>query len=99
MAVAHRGRTVLTRLDLQEVSVVTFPANDAARIDTVKARLAAGGLPTLPEFERHLREAGFSKSQSAAIASRGLSHLLRGEPAGEDATGDDILGALRSFKL
>lgn len=88
----------LTQLDLQEVSIVTFPANDESRIDTVKARFAAGELPTLPEFERFLREAGCSKSQAAAIASRGLRHLLRSD-SGEGATAGEILGALRSFQI
>ncbi|WP_264755293.1 HK97 family phage prohead protease [Klebsiella michiganensis] len=65
----------LTKLDLVEISIVTVPANDA-RIDVIKSKLSHGDLPSLPEFEKFLREAGFSKSQSAAVASRGLSYLL-----------------------
>lgn len=72
----------LTKLDLVEISLVTFPANDEARVDTIKAKLAHGGLPDLNEFEKFLREAGFSKTQSAVIANRGLAHLLRSESAG-----------------
>jgi uncharacterized protein len=87
----------LKRLDLVEVSLVTFPANDDARVDAIKAKLAHGGLPTLPEFEQLLREAGFSKTQAAVIANRGLKHLLdRGEPGGEPS---DLLAALQSFQL
>lgn len=89
----------LKRLDLVEVSLVTFPANDDARVDTIKAKLARGGLPTLPEFEQLLREAGFSKTQSAVIANRGLSHLLRrGEPGG-DGIGDALKTALAGFSI
>ncbi|ARS51508.1 HK97 family phage prohead protease [Kushneria konosiri] len=73
----------LKELDLMEISLVTFPANDEARIEAVKFAIAHGDLPSLPDFERLLREAGFSKSQSAVIANRGLSHLLRSESAGE----------------
>lgn len=73
------GVRTLTKLDLVEISIVTFPANDDARIDAVKFKLARGQLPTLPEFEAYLREAGFSKSQRAAIANRGLAYLLRSE--------------------
>lgn len=73
----------LTKLDLVEVSLVTFPANDEARIDQVKMKLAHGQLPTLPEFERFLREAGFSKTKAAVIANRGLAHLLRSESEGK----------------
>lgn len=93
----ERIRT-LKELDLVEVSLVTFPANDDARIDAIKMKLAHGALPDLPEFERFLREAGFSKSQSAVIANRGLSHLLRRESEGP---GDRkaVLETLRGFTL
>ena len=66
------GIRTLTKLDFEEVSLVTFPANDEARIDAIKLKLAHGGLPDLNEFEKFLREAGFSKTQSAVIANRGL---------------------------
>ena len=68
--------TDLIKLSLREVSIVTFPANPETRIDAVKSRLDAGELPTLPEFEKFLREAGFSKSQATAIAGHGLRKLL-----------------------
>lgn len=90
----------LKKLDLREISVVTFPANAEAQVDSVKSiahTIKSGGLPTLPEFEDFLREAGFSKSRATAIAGGGLSKLLsRGEPAGEKG---DILAALRGFNL
>lgn len=85
----------LKKLDLVEISVVTAPANDDARIDSVKAIIAQGGLPSLKEFEQILREAGFSKSQSAVIANRGLSHLLRSESEGKASMTD----ALKAFSL
>ncbi len=69
----------LKKIDLQEISIVTFPANDEAQVDEIKRKLAHGELPSLKDFERHLREAGFSKTQAAAIASGGLSKLLRSE--------------------
>ena len=71
----ERIRT-LTKLALEETSLVTFPANDEARVDSVKSRIARGDSLSLPEFESFLREAGFSKSQAAAIAGRGYKHLL-----------------------
>lgn len=87
----------LTKLDLQEISIVTFPANAEAQIDSVKSKLANGKLPSLPEFEDILREAGFSKTQATVIASRGLKELLsRSESGGEKC---DPLSALRDFKL
>ena len=64
--------------------MVTFPANDESRIDAVKSLLQKGELPTLSQFEKFLREAGFSKNQAVAIASHGLRRLL-GEPKDTDA--------------
>lgn len=88
---------LLKKLDLVEISVVSFPANRRARIDAVKEALNSGSLPTLPEFERFLREAGFSKTQATAIASRGLSHLLRSESESDQANElAAFLTALRS---
>lgn len=87
--------TNLLELDLWEVSVVTFPANDEATVDSVKSALAGGGLPTLPEFEKFLRDAGFSKSQSVAIASHGLRQLLRDA---DDTEAKEIESALNILK-
>src|SRR5690606_37496669 len=36
------GIRTLTKVDLEEVSLVTFPANDDARIDAIKMKLAHG---------------------------------------------------------
>lgn len=97
------GIRTLTKLDLMEISLVTFPANDEARIDAIKLKLAHGGLPTLPEFETFLREAGFSKSKAAVIANRGLKHLLdrseSGGAANEPAGMSDLVKAISGFSL
>jgi HK97 family phage prohead protease len=79
------GIRTLTKLDLVEVSLVTMPANDDARVEAVKFKLAHGELPNIREFEKLLREAGFSKSQATIVASRGLTHLLRSESEGAAA--------------
>lgn len=93
------GVRTLTQVDLEEVSLVTFPANDAARIDAVKLKLARGTLPTLSEFETFLRDAGVSRTKAAAIASGGLAHLLSdsGEPANTSAR--DLVQALKGLSL
>lgn len=90
----------LTQVDLEEVSLVTFPANDDARVEAVKFKLAHGGLPTLPEFERVLRDAGFSRTQAATVAAYGLKHLLRDAegPANVTAT-SDLIRSLQGFSL
>lgn len=81
----------LTELDLQEASVVTFPACDPARIDVAKAALAAGELPTVRQFEEMLREHGFTKSQARSIVEAGFK-ALRGEDT--DAASDNAIKAL-----
>lgn len=70
------GVRELVEVDLGEISIVTQPANERSVITSVKSKLDEGELPTLPEFEKFLRESGFSKSQSVAIASKGLRPLL-----------------------
>lgn len=70
------GIRELIELDLGEISIVTMPANEESLITSVKSKLEEGELPTLPEFEKFLRESGFSKSQATAIAGKGLRHLL-----------------------
>lgn len=77
----------LLEVALHEISLVTIPMHDRTRVFSVKDIIGDGRLPSLPEFESFLREAGgFSKTQAAAIAGKGLSYLLRGEPGSEPAT-------------
>ena len=89
------GVTLLEKLDLWEVSVVNFPANRRSNVTSVKSLVEGGTLPSLSQFEEFLREAGFSKTQATAIAGKGLSHLLRGEPGRE--TEADIMSALHAL--
>ena len=83
----------LIELDLLEGSIVTFAANERARVEVVKAITEAGGLPTVREFEGLLRDAGFSKAKAAAIATGATPHL-RGDPEGE---GDQLAEFLRAL--
>lgn len=94
---ANRARK-LTKIDLWEGSIVTFPANEDAQIASIKSALMGGSLPTLPEFEEFLREAGFSKSQATAIAGKGLAKLHRSE-SGHIANTElaDILAAIKTI--
>lgn len=65
----------LTRINLWENSLVTFPANDAAQVEEVKSILAGGKLPTPSDFEGFLRDAGFSRKQAKHIAACGYTTL------------------------
>lgn len=77
------GVLTLKKLDLREVSVVTFGAlGRAAHIDEIKSILDAGKMPTVREFEGFLRDEGFSRSKAEAIAAAAKPYL-RGEPDGK----------------
>jgi hypothetical protein len=86
------GVRLLEKLDLWELSIVNLPMNPRAAIDTVKSYTRDGVLPSLPEFEEFLREAGFSKSQATAIAGKGLAPLLRSESGTEDELAQFLRG-------
>lgn len=62
----------LKKIDLFEVSVVTFPANEEARVDAVKAATERIELiKSLSDAEIYLRDAcGFSRQQAVAFVSR-----------------------------
>lgn len=68
----EEGVRKLGEVDLWEISLVTFPANPAARVEAVKAPPH-----TIREFERFLRDAGFSHREARAIAAGGFkwSHV------------------------
>ncbi len=79
-------RRTLKRVDLFEVSLVTFPANRQARVAAVKA----DDINTIREFEDFLRDAGgFSRSAAKAIAHGGFK---ASDPRDED--GADIAEAI-----
>ena len=92
------GVISLTKLDLLENSIVTFAANERARVEVVKSILDAGALPTVREFEGLLREAGFSKAKATAIAAAATPHL-RGEPEGKAVNPVEFAERLRAAVL
>ncbi|TDN50435.1 HK97 family phage prohead protease [Azoarcus indigens] len=57
----------LTEIELWEVSLVTFPANTAARVTGVKS---SEDIAAPKDAERILRDAGFSKADATAFVSR-----------------------------
>lgn len=60
---------MIKEANLFEVSLVTFPMNEQAKIIAVKS------LPqTVREFEGFLRDAGFNREDATAIASRGFKN-------------------------
>lgn len=73
-------RRKLKRIDLVEISLVTFPANGKARVGQVKAE--GEGL-TIRDAEEALRDAGFSRKEAKAILSGGFKSLPLRDAGGE----------------
>jgi hypothetical protein len=66
--------------ELAEVSVVTFPADDMARVDLTSVKNSLDQIESIKDFEDFLREAGgFSKSLATATASRAKRLFTRSE--------------------
>lgn len=65
------GVRVLKSIDLIEVSIVSMPADDRARVLTVKH----GKPGTLRELQHALQEMGFSRREAASIAQKGFDGL------------------------
>jgi HK97 family phage prohead protease len=77
-------RRRIKRIDLLEISVVTFPANPLARVSAVKS---IGDLGDIREIEAFLREEkGFSWSEAKALISR-----IKQAPAGREGDTADAL--------
>lgn len=81
----EKGAFLLKEIDLWEVSLVTFPANDDARISDVKSLLERGELPPPGKVERALREVGFSRSQAKGFMARGYGAIHPREAEAEQA--------------
>jgi len=73
---------ILREVDLWEISMVTFPAGDSARLTSVKS---ISGLESLSDCELFLRDAGLSKSQVVAFVSRVKALAMRSDSADADA--------------
>lgn len=85
-------RRTLKRVDLIEISPVTFPANGKARVLSVKS---------MPDNERDLeawlmRDAGLSRTEAKTVISHGFKALLRErDAAGDSGELDELAAALR----
>lgn len=91
----------LKQIDLREVSIVTDPALEEARVDTIKAKLAAGETLSEREFGRVLRERGFSRRDTDEIADVGFKTWAAGAGRSQATTAGlcDLTKALAGFSL
>jgi len=86
-------RRTLKAVDLIEVSVVTLPANQKARVQAVKSM---GEEMSVRDLEALLRECGLSKSESVAVASQFESKLELEAKAETEAA---LANLMSKFKL
>ena len=79
----------ISKIDLWEISLVTFPANPLARL---KGKWAAPRFEKRSDLEEFLREAGLSKSAARAVTAAGWAGLSK--PDNAEA---DLLAEIRAF--
>jgi uncharacterized protein len=77
-------------VELMEISVVTFPANEAALITAVRNELPKD----IREFEKFLRDAGFSRKEAVRIASYGFTKPKQDQ---RDAENEEVIKRLNEF--
>lgn len=102
----------LKALDLFEISVVTFAANNRAQVGAVKAdlladrmqvfaqRLRDGEPMPVKEFEAILRDAGVPRSMATRVAAEGYAKAIRSDSDGamSETTRAILHDALAAFK-
>lgn len=102
------GRIIKKVHSLVEVSVVTFPADSAARVDGASVKAddlmieTVNELETIRDFERFLRDAGgLSKGLTMALVSRAKTIFVQGEPGmSEEAKAiEDVLNRIKRFAV
>jgi uncharacterized protein len=94
---ARTGIRRIAKVDLWEISVVTFPMLPDARVSAVKRAPFQGRIPTEREFERWLtRDAGLTRAEARAVLRDGLKGLKAvGEPVTGLGSSDDAMLAAR----
>ena len=89
------GTRNLTRLDVEEISVVMFPMNRSALIEQIKS--FSGELPTIRECETLLRDAGLSHKQAKALLSRGYEGLRDEDTSSQEEIAELLLGLQKTL--
>jgi len=85
----------LTEVDLWETSLVTFPANSAARVTAVKS---IETLESLRDVEMMLRDRGFTKTEAVALVAK-IKGMRPGDPVSPDGgPGDPVAELVAALK-
>lgn len=97
-----QGGRLIKAFDLYEISVVSMPAEQDARIDSASIKSMLDACDSISDMEELLREAaGLSKSMATAFVAR-LRRLSRGEPAPAPAVSKaagELLDALKGTTI
>ena len=85
------GIRLIKDIDLWEVSLVSLAANPLAEVESVKARLSHDGefVPRPRDFEKTLRDAGYSKQVAKQITAKVFSGIGNDDPT-RDAENEDL---------
>lgn len=90
------GGRIIKKFDLYEISIVSMPAEQEARIDTASVKAMLDDCTKLSDFEEFLREAGgLAKAAATAMVSR-FARIARGEPV--DVTNKEAQAFLDAMK-
>ena len=76
-----RGVRTLKEVDLMEISLVTFPMNEEAMVQSVK-----GNSKSIREWEKILRDAGGLSRTEAKMGAKALSETLNQRDADDNQT-------------
>lgn len=85
----------LTEIDLFEISLVTFPMLPDAKVTAIKS------IETERDFEKWLRDAGYSRSEAKALTLHGFKGLRNQRDADNEAATEDariLLEKIRQLK-
>lgn len=78
-------RIIKSVKELPEVSIVTYPADENARVDLTSVKTSLDNISSVKDLEDFLREAGgFSKSLAMATVAKSRRLLTTGEPIVEN---------------
>ncbi len=78
------GVRTINKVDLWEVSLVTFPSNPRARVNAVKLLNDQKLVPTPRELEMAFRDLGFTRAQAKGLVARGYEALNPEAAAAEE---------------
>ncbi|EEZ85515.1 hypothetical protein VME_45770 [Vibrio harveyi 1DA3] len=95
---SEQKANLLKQVDLLETSLVTFPCNDQSQVESIKTMIRNGDMPTEREFEKALKDLGFSQKMAKQIIAKGYKSTAANDPIYEQEQAeklDEILDLLK----